>query len=231
MRSASLNGYLVKAPENKDHLLSKITDYKGILVAMNAEKILKKNEKLKLLINENLGYPDGIGAVLALRQKGFSTVKIAGADLWLDIILKFYQKKTFYLIGASEEVINLTVEKLKIRFPKIQIKGFRNGFIYNNIEKEELIADINEKKPDVVFVAMGTPKQEFLMEEILNQHKALYMGLGGSFDVFTGKKKRAPKFFINNWLEWFYRLIKEPTRLKRQLVLIKFLLLILFNRV
>ena len=126
---------------------------------------------------------------------------------------------------------NQTVEKLKTKFPEINIKGFRNGFIKTGEEKNNLIKDVSQKKPDVVFVAMGTPKQEFLMEEMLSHHSALYMGLGGSFDVYSGNKMRAPDFFINNWLEWLYRLLKEPTRYKRQLVLVKFFFLILFRKI
>lgn len=231
MKSATINGYKINSPESKYHLLDHINNYKGILVAMNAEKILKKDEKLKDLINKNLGYPDGIGAVWALKQKGLDTTKIAGAEFWLEIIKKFQENKSFYFVGASEEVINQTVEKLQINFPEINIKGFRNGFIKTDEEKNNLIEDISQKKPDVVFVAMGTPKQEFLMAEILTQHNALYMGLGGSFDVYSGNKKRAPAFFINNWLEWFYRLLIEPTRYKRQIVLVKFFFMILLRKI
>lgn len=231
MKSASLNGYIVNAPESKDHLLNEINNYKGILVAMNAEKILKQDEQLKRLINQNLGYPDGIGAVWALKKSGLATTKIAGAEFWLDIIDEFKSNKSFYLVGASEEVINQTIEKVKNNFPDVNIKGFRNGFIKTEEEKSKLITDIFQKKPDIVFVAMGTPKQEFLMEEMFSHHKALYMGLGGSFDVYSGNKKRAPEFFINNWLEWFYRLLKEPTRYKRQIVLLKFFFLVLFRKI
>ncbi len=231
IKHSFINKYKIYAPFSREELLRHVNGYTGILIAMNAEKILKKDPKLKKLINENLGYPDGIGAVWALKQKGLETTKIAGAEFWLDIIKKFQKDKTFYFVGASEKVINQTVEKLKIDFPKINIKGFRNGFINTEEEKNNLIKDIYQKKPDVVFVAMGTPKQEFLMEEILYQHTALYMGLGGSFDVYSGNKKRAPDFFINNWMEWLYRLIKEPTRFKRQFVLIKFFFLIMLRRI
>ncbi|WKK86021.2 WecB/TagA/CpsF family glycosyltransferase [Marivirga arenosa] len=226
-----INEYKIHAPQTRNELLEYIGNYKGILVAMNAEKILKKDNRLKNLINNNLGYPDGIGAVWALKKKGLQTTKIAGAEFWLDIINKFHRKKSFYLVGASVEVIKQTVNKLQFEFPEIDIRGHRNGFIQTDEEKNDLIQDISKKKPDVVFVAMGTPKQEFLMEEMLSHNKSLYMGLGGSFDVYSGHKNRAPDFFINNWLEWLYRLLKEPTRYKRQLVLIKFFFLVMFNRI
>lgn len=230
MQSDLINGYKVNAPKDKSELLNFIVNYQGILVAMNAEKLLKSDNRLKEIINQNLGYPDGVGAVWALKQKGLKTKKIAGAEFWLDIIERFYSEKSFYLVGASEAIIIRTINSLKDLYPEIDIMGFRNGFIKTDEEKKYLIDDIVEKKPDIIFVAMGTPKQEFLMEEILNQHKALYMGLGGSFDVFTGEKKRAPILFQKLGLEWFHRLLLEPTRIKRQIVYLQFMLLLLLRK-
>ena len=100
--------------------------------------------------------------------------------------------------------------------------GYRNGYIKTDEEKRQLIDDIVEKKPDVVFVAMGSPKQELLMEEIQRQHRAIFQGLGGSFDVYTGHVQRAPKWWVEHNLEFAYRLIKEPKRLKRQIHLIRY---------
>ena len=74
-----------------------------------------------------------------------------------------------------------------------------------------------------MFVAMGSPKQELLMEEMFQKHPAIYQGLGGSFDVYTGNVKRAPKWWVNHNMEWAYRLVKEPRRIKRQIHLIRFL--------
>jgi len=93
-----------------------------------------------------------------------------------------------------------------------------------------VLEDIKQKKPDVVFIAMGSPRQEFLMQRYLQEYKALYMGLGGSFDVYSGMKNRAPKIFVDLGLEWFYRLLKEPTRISRQLKLVKFFFKIIFDR-
>ncbi len=206
---------------SREELLDYIKDQKKILIAINAEKILKKDEKLKNIINENIGFSDGIGAILALKKKGITnTVKIPGVELWLDIIKKFYKEKNFYFIGSTDEVINKTVSKLKNQFPSINIINHRNGFLKNNA-LEILKQDLIDKKPDIVFVAMGTPKQEYLMDELIKIHPALYMGLGGSFDVYCGKIKRAPVFFQKLSIEWLYRLLKEPARIKRQVVLLK----------
>ena len=77
---------------------------------------------------------------------------------------------------------------------------------------------------------MGSPKQELLMEEMLRQHKAIYQGLGGSFDVFTGHVKRAPQWWIDHKVEWLYRLINQPSRIKRQIKLVRFAWWIVANK-
>lgn len=223
--SAILNGVVTNAFSSKEVFLDYIKDKSNILVAINAEKILKDNERLKTIINENIGYPDGVGAVMALKQKGLDAVKIPGSEFWLDIIKRFEKEKTFYLIGTTQEVIDNTVKKLKSEYPNINILGHQNGFI-NDEQKIVLKEKLKELKPDVVFVAQGTPRQEFLMDELIKIHPALYMGLGGSFDIYGGDKKRAPKIFLDLHLEWLYRLLKEPTRIGRQINLVKFLILL-----
>jgi len=189
---------------------------KGILVAINADKILHATDQTKGIINKNVGYCDGIGAVLALKKKGFKDVaKIAGYEFWLKIIDKYCHKKTFYIIGATQEVIELTVGKLKLDYPDIQILNYRNGYIRSDEERSALIADVVLKKPDVVFVAMGSPKQELLMDEMNRVHPAIYQGLGGSFDVYTGTVKRIPEWWKKHNLEGAYRLINQPYKLNR----------------
>jgi len=208
--------------------LSFVNSHKGILVAINAEKILHATEQTRSIINRNIGYCDGFGAVMALHKKGYrDVIKIPGCELWLRIIAMTYQeKKTYYLVGGKQEVIDQTVSKLKVDFPGIQIVNYRNGYIKTDEERLALITDIKLKKPDIVFVAMGSPKQELLMEEMQEVHPAIYQGLGGSFDVYTGNVKRAPKWWVDHNLEWAYRLIKEPVRIKRQIHLIRFLILV-----
>ena len=120
---------------------------------------------------------------------------------------------------------------MKNEFKGIKILNYRNGYVKTEQEKNDLIQDIKTLKPDVVFVAMGSPKQELLMEEMQKQHLATYQGLGGSFDVYTGNVKRAPKIWIKSNLEWAYRLINEPKRIKRQIVYIPFMIKLLFNKI
>ncbi len=220
-----IRNIIVYAFSNKSDFLDFVKCRKKILIAINAEKFLKEDPKLHQIINKNIAYADGVGAVMALKQKGLDAIKIPGAEFWLDIVKRFHKDKSFYLLGASQEVIEKTVTKLKKEYPKINIVGYRNGFLKEG-GKEKLITELENKKPDVVFIAQGSPRQEYLMEELIKSHPALYMGLGGSFDVYCGLKQRAPKMFLKSNLEWLYRLLKEPTRFKRQLVLIKFLVLL-----
>lgn len=222
--------YPFKSPEE---LIGFVEEHRGILVAINAEKILNATEQTRGIINRNIGYCDGVGAVMALKKKGCKeVVKIPGCELWLKIIEAWYEKgKSFYLVGAKPEVIRLTVEKLHEEYSGINIVGYRDGYIRSEIEKKALLDDIAEKKPDVVFVAMGSPKQELLMEEMQQTHSAVYQGLGGSFDVFVGNVERAPQWWVKHNLEWAYRLIRQPSRISRQIHLVRFWLLIKLGRI
>ena len=219
-----LNGVGVYPFRSDKEILDFVSKQNGVLVAINALKILNATDETRQLINRNIGYCDGVGAQLALRKKGEQdVVKIPGCELWLKIVAAFYKQKTFYLIGGKQTVIEKCVAKLKEDFPGINIVGYRNGYLKDEGDKQSLIADIVSKKPDVVFVAMGSPKQELLMEEIQKAHNAIFQGLGGSFDVYVGAVERAPKWWLDHNLEFAYRLIRQPKRIKSQILLFKFL--------
>ncbi len=218
-----LNNVALYPFNSEEELFEFIETKGGILVAINAEKILHATDQTRAIINRNIGYSDGIGAVMALRQKGCKDVcRIPGCELWLKIIAKFQDSKSFYLIGAKPSVIESTTKRLQQEFPAINIVGYRDGYIKGEAEREALIEDIVEKKPDVVFVAMGSPKQEILMEEIQRHHTAIYQGLGGSFDIYTGDVERAPLWWRNHNLEFAYRLIRDPRRIIRYRHLVKY---------
>lgn len=227
------NGVKIYPFSSNEELIDFVSNEKKILVAVNAEKILHATEQTKSIINNNIGYSDGIGAVMALQKHGFPDAKkLPGCELWLKIVEALSKEgKTFYLVGGKQEVIENTIQQLRKEFSGIQIVGYRNGYIQSEEEKYHLIGDVVAKKPDVVFVAMGSPKQELLMEEMLRQHKAIYQGLGGSFDVYTGNVKRAPQWWVSHNLEFAYRLLKQPTRIKRQIHLVKFLLMVKFGKI
>jgi UDP-N-acetyl-D-mannosaminouronate:lipid I N-acetyl-D-mannosaminouronosyltransferase len=231
MKNTLINGIRVFSFSSRDELINYVEKEKKSLIAINAEKILHATEQTRSLINQNIGYPDGIGAVAALKRKGFKQIiRIPGCELWLDIVRHFYQSKSFFLVGANEEVIQQTVNKLKKEFPSINLLGYRNGYIKTQDERQQLIQTIARLKPDIVFVAMGSPKQELLIQEMQQHHQAIYQGLGGSFDVYVGNVKRAPEWWIKNNLEWAYRLVKQPKRIFRQYIYLEFFIKLKLNR-
>lgn len=226
-----LNGMRVFPFCSSKELMVYVEQHKGILVAVNAEKVTKATDETRAIVNNNIGYADGAGVVVAMHKLGHSdAVRIAGCDLWLDIIRESYKEKTFYLVGGKQEVIDETIAKLKREFEGINIVGHRNGYIKTEEERKALIKDVVEKKPDVVYVAMGSPKQEFLMADMMVQHKAIYQGLGGSFDVYTGRVKRAPMWWQKHNLEFLYRFLKQPQRYKREYYRLKFLFWMLIGK-
>lgn len=232
MKPIFLNDILVYPFESFNDLLNYIEDKKKILIAINAHKILDDNKKMKTIINSNIGYSDGIGSIMILKKKGFRNVKkISGSELWLKIIDKFCDTKTFYFVGSNAEVIEDVILKIKKIYKNIKIINYRDGYIKNEFEEELLINDIVNQKPDIVFVAMGSPKQEILMEKMYELHPAIYQGLGGSFDVFVGKVKKVPIWIENLGLEWLFRWIMEPVkRTKKNLLLFKFFLVYKLGR-
>ena len=231
MFSAVVNGVKIYAPKSREVLIEYAIKHQKILVAINAEKILHATDESRDIINRNLGYPDGIGAIWALNKKGINeVVKIPGCELWLNIIKKHYKAKSFYLVGGKQAVIENTVIKLKSQFEGINICNFRNGYIKTKKEELALIKDIKKHKPDIVYVAMGSPKQEKLTERIQKSHDAVYQCLGGSFDVYIGAVKRAPEWWVKNNMEWAYRLLSQPSRIKRQIHLVRFLVNLHLNR-
>lgn len=218
-----MKGVLIYPFKDENELISFAEKEKKVLVAINAEKVVLATDQTRAIIKDNIGYCDGAGPVRVLRRKGYDVKRMPGADLWLKIIEKLSPEgKTFYLIGGKQEIIEETVGKLQEQFPGLKILGFRNGYIKDDAERMALIHDVEEKQPDVVFCAMGSPAQELLMGEMCSKHRAIYQGLGGSFDVYTGHVKRAPKWFQDHNLEWAYRFMTNPSRIPRLINCINF---------
>ena len=226
-----LNGMKVFPFTSPKELLAHVDSHKGIIVAVNAEKVTKATDETRAIVNNNIGYADGAGVVVAMHKLGHEdAVRIAGADLWLDIVGESYHEKSFYLIGGKQEVIDETIDKLKKDFNGINILGYRNGYIKTDDERNVLIQDIAAKKPDVIYVAMGSPKQELLMADMMKVHPAIYQGLGGSFDVYTGRVKRAPLWWQNHNLEFLYRFLRQPQRYRREYYRLKFLFWLMIGK-
>lgn len=232
MNKITINGVDICPFSSREELMDYVDSNKSILVAINAEKVMNATDQTRSIINSNIGYCDGVGAVWAIKQKGAKTaVRIPGCELWLNIVGRYFKSKSFYIVGGKQTIIEATIEKLKDEFPDINILGYRNGYLNGEEERIALINDVVSKKPDVVFVAMGSPKQELLMSEMQQRHRAIYQGLGGSFDVYTGYANRAPKWWIDHNLEFAYRFFQNPKRIKRQIPIIKLALKLLFKKV
>ena len=206
---------------------------KSFIVAINPEKILKarKDKKLKELLNKaTYQIPDGVGVVYASKlRKGKIKERVTGIDS-MEMLCRLSNNKGYkiFMYGAKEEVISKAKDNLEKRYKNIKIVGTINGY---EKDGQKLIDTINKSKANIVFVALGSPKQELWITENMDKLCVnVYQGVGGSFDVVSGTIKRAPKWMQNCGLEWLYRLLKEPKRIFRQVKLVKFLWLIIFNK-
>ena len=209
--------------EVEDFLLEKIkTKQGGYTAAINALKIIKYNQdqETKEVIDKALiQTPDGFGAQLAFKVlHNESLIKLDLPGLALDVANK-HKLKMFFL-GTTEENNIAAVENVKVQYPDINIVGRNNGFFTNTIDLKK---KLEESKAQLVMISLGSPKQEILSAK-LNQKfpNIIFVGSGGRLDILAGKLNRAPKFYIDNNIEWLYRLAKEPKRLKSQLGLISF---------
>lgn len=176
--------------------------------------------------------PDGVGTIVASKIiKNPIKEKIAGVDFMQAIIAKCQEEnKPIYLLGATDEVLQGCLSKIKEKYPKINIAGHRNGF-FRKEDEENIVQEIIQCKPYAVFIAMGCPKQEkFIIDYMDSITAKIFMGVGGSFDVISGNVNRAPKWMIKLGLEWLYRIIKNPSRIKRLSSIPKFLYIVLKNR-
>ncbi len=202
-------------------------------VTPNAEIVYESMENPELrrvLSGADLVLPDGAGVVLGAKILGTPLKqKVAGIDFAVGLMERLeHTEKTFYFLGGKPGVAEVAAEKLRQRFPELSICGTRDGYFQ---EDGPVVAEIRALHPDVVFVCLGAPKQEFFMDRHRTELQAGFLiGLGGSLDGFAGNVKRAPDWMIHWNLEWLYRLIQEPRRLGRMMRLPKFLGRVLCRR-
>lgn len=195
------------------------SENKRFIITANPETFniaIKKEEFYDTLMDKDtVLIPDGIGIVKAANiQKYNVKERITGIDL-AEYLLKTADEKKLRvaLLGAKEEVISKLKEKINNELPNINIVECENGYIK---DKDAFFDKLVSKNPDIVLVALGIPYQEELIYKHLNRFKkGIFVGVGGSFDVLSGTKKRAPKIFQKLNLEWLYRIAKEPKRIKR----------------
>ena len=215
--------------EFKKVFLQRIKDQKStLIVTANPEIVMQANNDaafMNLIKNDaDFVTADGIGIVLAGKiQHTPETERVTGYDMFVWFLkIANEQKKRVYLIGAKAEVASLVDAKLRKEYPDLQIAKVEDGYFKEDLET--VAKRIKAAKPDMVFAALGCPRQEQLLAILKKQGvPAIMMGVGGSFDVFSGKVRRAPKFFQKIHLEWFYRLATNPARIGRMQALPKFI--------
>jgi UDP-N-acetyl-D-mannosaminouronate:lipid I N-acetyl-D-mannosaminouronosyltransferase len=206
----------------------------GFAIAINAEKVITcaRDSNLEATIERaTLRYPDGAGVVVAMRLKGVRSARVAGADLWLEVLRQSRgDPVSIAIIGAKPEVLTATRRRLEAEFPAAAVLVARNG--YDGCRDVELLTrELAATQPDLVFVALGSPRQELLIEKFRTAHPTgFYMGLGGSFDIYAGVKKRAPLWMQRRGLEWLFRFLSEPSRAPRETKRLKFLALLVLGR-
>lgn len=192
---------------------------KTFIVTANPETFMTSinDSKLKQLLidKQTTVVPDGVGIVKAGKKIGCNIKeRITGIDIAYKL-LEYGNDldKTIYLFGAKEEVIVSMKKVLSNQYPNLKIVGTSNGYIE---DKDKVFNNIVKLEPDIVLVALGIPLQEKLIYKHLDKFKkGIFVGVGGSFDVISGHKKRAPKIFIKLNLEWLYRILQEPKRFKK----------------
>lgn len=196
----------------------------GSAIAINPEKVMsamRDSEIAAVIEQADIRYADGIGVVKVMRKRlGTRVQRIPGCELWQALMLRAANYKVpVFIVGAKPEVNQQTADKLKQQ--AVTLVGAVDGYFK---DEAALIAQIKQSGARIVSVAMGSPKQEKLIQRIRAQHPdCYYMGVGGTYDVFTGNVQRAPALWCKLNLEWAYRLILQPSRIGRQLGLAKYL--------
>ena len=200
----------------KDHLLS---EKRMFLITANPEAFMLGKtdpEMEKMLLDEEVTMAaDAIGLVKGGKIVGVHLPeRIPGVELAQGLMAYGHDySKSIFLLGAKQEVIDALCAVIREKYPNLIICGAVNGYVG---DKDAVFENMKKLVPDIVLVALGMPAQEKLIyKHFRDFRKGIFVGVGGSFDVLSGMKQRAPEFFIKHNLEWFYRIASEPSRFKR----------------
>lgn len=199
------------------------------VITMNSEMAMmaKKNLELANAIKKaDLVVPDGSGVIFYLKRRGENQQRIAGIELAATLVEKIGSKGKEYPIcfyGAAPGVSEKAAQAWKEKVPSAHII-YNHGYLSGE-ELADWCQTIQEVQPKLILVGLGVPRQElWIMNHRYLAPHAVWIGVGGSFDIWGGVKKRAPKFFCDHHLEWLYRLYQEPHRWRRMLALPQFFL-------
>nr|WP_208119221.1 lipopolysaccharide N-acetylmannosaminouronosyltransferase [Spirabiliibacterium falconis] len=211
-----------------DFLINEQQIQQGKLIAINAEKVItaeRDPDVMQLLQQAEFKYADGVSIVKSIHKKypQYRTLeRVAGCDLWQALMQRAGQLHVpVFLVGGKPDVLAETQQKLTALW-QVNIVGSQDGY-FTDQAQSAVIERIKASGAKFITVAMGSPKQERFMAACQAAYpNALYMGVGGTYDVFTGKVKRAPLLWQKANLEWLYRLLSQPTRWRRQVNLLKY---------
>lgn len=198
------------------------------IITANPEIIYRarKDKKLRNMVETaDLVTADGAGVVWASRKIGTPLQeRVTGIDLVNDICEQAAKENwKIYILGSAPGVAATAAINIQNKFPGCTIIGTHHGY-FDAKEEKQIIAELEKLRPDVLFVALGAPKQEYWIADHIEQLQIpVAMGIGGSMDVLSGNVKRAPKLMRKLNIEWLYRLVTQPSRYKRMLVLPKFM--------
>lgn len=223
--------------DNMGELFKSINNFEKVhIISGNPEVLLNGLQNTVLLNNftseNSIIIPDGIGTVICSKIVGKPVKeKIAGIEV-MDNIVKKCEKENhgIYLLGSTKETVDMCNINLRTKYHKLNILGSHDGY-FEMDNCEEILKEIEEVNPKVLFVAMGCPRQEIFVAKYMDRLPcSIFMGVGGSFDIIAGNVKRAPKWMINLGMEWVYRVIKEPFRIKRLASIPKFILMVIKDK-
>jgi N-acetylglucosaminyldiphosphoundecaprenol N-acetyl-beta-D-mannosaminyltransferase len=190
---------------------------RGQIVTINPEMIAsaqKDKEFSNIIHSAELVVPDGIGVEIGLKILGYNVKRIPGIELGKRLIIKFAKEgKSIAFVGAKPNVVDLAIKNLKSEIQEMNVVYSHDGYFKDD---EEIKKELINSAPELVLVALGSPKQEFFINDLKKRlPNTLFIGLGGSFDVWAGVVERAPEIYQKVGLEWLYRTLKEPQRFKR----------------
>ncbi|OIU67680.1 WecB/TagA/CpsF family glycosyltransferase [Rossellomorea aquimaris] len=207
---------------------------KGFIVTANPEIVMqaqKDRDYFYTLSKADFIVPDGIGVVIASKMKKKPLKeRVPGFELMKELLeLGHKHGLSVYIVGAKPEVLDKAVANIRAEYPGLKLAGYHHGYFNDN--DGHITEEIQRTKPDLILAALGFPRQEqWIKQNIQKVDKGVFIGVGGSIDVLAGHVKRAPVFWQKIHLEWFYRLMQQPSRWRRMLVLPQFLIQVMRTR-
>jgi len=235
-KTCMIAGLDISAYDNMEHVVDSIIHSgdvcSGFAVAVNAEKIVSSYDNpdvRDVLKSASIRYPDGAGVSIAMGQRGCKSARIPGCELWIELMKAAGGFNVpVFILGAKPDTNKETVTKLVDKYG-VNIAGSCDGYYEDD---NKLINNIKLSKAKIITVALGSPRQENFINKCRLAHPdAFYMGVGGTYDVFTHRVKRAPELCQKYHIEWLYRLICNPTRIGRQLKLFRYVFLVLRKKI